>query len=211
MRLIGYWIESLTDLDYLPPQEFVGSMPESDRQKVAVYLENGEKYAAYRGYSWCRVFCDRKMGDSEISDGYWVWPEDLGHYVREHGVVLPREFIDQVLTGTPRLPHSHWPSGKPDLLFWKQWCKTHQLGRYRSRLADAKTRGDRAAARLFAAAVAEREAKDGVSDKTCLWAGCSNWALNGRALCAACLLRDEAPIIGSAGYPGLREVLGAST
>jgi hypothetical protein len=33
------------------------------------------------------------MGDSDLTDGIWVWPEGLEHYVRHHHVRLPGQFI----------------------------------------------------------------------------------------------------------------------
>ena len=34
------------------------------------------------------------MGSRDLTDGVWVWPEGLAHYVRDHGVVLPTSFIE---------------------------------------------------------------------------------------------------------------------
>src|SRR5258708_34848709 len=66
MRLIGYWIESLNDLDYFPPQEFVGGLSLSTRAEVADYLDTGLKYAAYRGVSWCRFFLQPPDGQPRV-------------------------------------------------------------------------------------------------------------------------------------------------
>lgn len=40
-----------------------------------------------------------------MSDGTWLWPEGLSHYVREHGVVLPEEFVVHALS-TPIPPRT---------------------------------------------------------------------------------------------------------
>jgi hypothetical protein len=37
------------------------------------------------------------MGSIERTDGIYVWPEGLTHYVKEHNVRLPQEFVDHVL------------------------------------------------------------------------------------------------------------------
>jgi hypothetical protein len=39
------------------------------------------------------------VGSGELSDGRYVWPEGLAHYVAEHGVRLPNEFVHHVLAG----------------------------------------------------------------------------------------------------------------
>jgi hypothetical protein len=33
------------------------------------------------------------MGDSDLTDGIWIWPEGLVHYVETHGLALPEEFV----------------------------------------------------------------------------------------------------------------------
>jgi len=37
------------------------------------------------------------MGCGDITDGVWVWPEGLGHYVGVHGVRLGEEFVKDVV------------------------------------------------------------------------------------------------------------------
>jgi hypothetical protein len=36
------------------------------------------------------------MGSYDFTDGVWVWPEGLSHYVEIHCVRLPAEFIDHL-------------------------------------------------------------------------------------------------------------------
>ena len=33
------------------------------------------------------------MGSDDFTDGVWVWPEGLHHYVRHHQIRLPEEFL----------------------------------------------------------------------------------------------------------------------
>jgi len=37
------------------------------------------------------------MGRGELTDGVYVWPEGLAHYLEKHNVRLPQEFVDHVL------------------------------------------------------------------------------------------------------------------
>jgi len=201
VRLIGYWIRTLDDTDYVPPQELVGPLPDDVRLAVADYLDRGQEYQRYRGRSWCRFYCDRTMGSREFSDGLWVWPSDLGHYVRDHGVLLPEEFAQHALSGSPPLPMSQWaPRGDLDQEFWKEWCGTHRSGQYRQRLQDAKRNADEEALRLFEVAAKKLEAKEGLSLDRCQWIGCTSRALAGRALCAGSSLRTENPLRCPAHY-----------
>jgi hypothetical protein len=34
------------------------------------------------------------MGCRDLTDGTWVWPEGLTHYVRVHHVALPASFLE---------------------------------------------------------------------------------------------------------------------
>jgi hypothetical protein len=66
------------------------------KAKVVSYLRQGWIRAHYRGYSYCRFYCgisNTQMGTCDLSDGVWVWPEGLPHYVEEHSVRLPLDFL----------------------------------------------------------------------------------------------------------------------
>lgn len=46
------------------------------------------------GYSRCRI-CNAQNGNLELTDDVFIWPEGLAHYVRDHAVRLPVEFVVQ--------------------------------------------------------------------------------------------------------------------
>jgi hypothetical protein len=159
MRLIGYWIESLRDTDYPAPQEFVGDWSPDVRARVADHLDRGQVWAEYRGISWCRFLCNYpSMGSRELTDGYWVWPEGLSHYVRDHAVTLPPEFVRHIESRPVPIPEEQWDMSVPDEEFWKAWSRRNTSREWRARLAAARQGADREAERVFADAVAEREA-----------------------------------------------------
>lgn len=68
---------------------------DDERIDVVHHLEHGLVTRAYMGSSRCR-FCDSAIGNLELTDGTFVWPEGLAHYVKEHGVRLPAEFVAHV-------------------------------------------------------------------------------------------------------------------
>jgi hypothetical protein len=45
-----------------------------------------------------RIFDKDEMGSGERTDGVYVWPEGLVHYLEKHNVRLPQEFVDHVLS-----------------------------------------------------------------------------------------------------------------
>lgn len=56
------------------------------------YVESGTVARAYRGLSPCR-FCGEHNGSKECTDGAYLWPEGLAHYIEAHEVRLPESFV----------------------------------------------------------------------------------------------------------------------
>jgi hypothetical protein len=93
--MIGFWASPGND-DLPNPADFVdGSWDESERQLVDDYLASGQVAAAWIGASRCRL-CKRVNGSRDFTDGFFLWPEGLGHYVLDHGVRLPAEFLAHI-------------------------------------------------------------------------------------------------------------------
>jgi hypothetical protein len=112
LRQVGYWrnpddsrTQSLPD-----PMSFVdASWDRSERKRVIRYLRAGQDHFACHGYSWCRFKCgisDTRMGTRDLTDGYYVWPEGLAHYLEAHAVKPPEEFLDHVRRRTAQRPVS---------------------------------------------------------------------------------------------------------
>lgn len=96
LLLIGYW-RSDTAPDWPDPRRLVDpSWDAADRALVADYLDHGQRAPwASAGPSMCRL-CGEPVGSMEFLDGTYLWPEGLGHYVREHSVRLPRAILDHI-------------------------------------------------------------------------------------------------------------------
>jgi hypothetical protein len=98
-RPLGYWHYAHGAEKSLPrPHDLVlpGWISAGDKKKLVAYLRSGATYETWRGYSDCRFDCgidDCAMGDRDLTDGVWVWPEGLHHYVDKHDVMLPEEFV----------------------------------------------------------------------------------------------------------------------
>lgn len=118
VALIGYWHR-----EYAPqwpnPRDFVDeTWDASEREMVASYLASAPILAnAYRGLSDCRL-CGVSNGSEEYTDGAFLWPEGLSHYVGEHSVRLPRRVIDHIREHVGdfeqhdwRLLQREWPPG----------------------------------------------------------------------------------------------------
>ena len=210
MHLIGYWVQSLLDVKYFPPQELVGELPAETRELVATYLDRGSVFESYRGISWCRFGCKHaSMGSRELTDGQWVWPEGLSHYIRDHGVTLPNQFLRHVLGGG-----SHAPADSPEQIpsdqLWCEWCNATSSRHMQPALAKARALAPARAQELREASWRHREAKGGLSKAPCVQQGCTNMALAGMALCAMHASSLDGFDPGSMAYfEGLVEVLNA--
>jgi hypothetical protein len=108
LQLIGYWARDGLQLPYPHPVRLVRrSWRAEDRERIVAYLRSGHIIRPQLGYSFCRFACgipNREMGDSERTDGEWVWPEGLPHYVEAHSVCLPEEFVATMASRGWRAP-----------------------------------------------------------------------------------------------------------
>ena len=74
--------------------------PATERALVAAYVRRGFLESWELGYSWCRFRCGaapREMGCAWLTDGRFVWPEGLAHYIEAHAVRPSAAFIAHVL------------------------------------------------------------------------------------------------------------------
>src|SRR5262245_48470650 len=104
LKAIGYWRPNDGsgaghDSDLPDPRWFVRrGRGNGERGRILAYLRAGREYERYAGYSYCRFWLcwtpPKFMGDGDLTDGVWIWPQGLAHYVQRHWVCLPEEFIE---------------------------------------------------------------------------------------------------------------------
>lgn len=97
---IGLWQSDLEP--HLPhPKQFVDETW-GEQEKQAVISRLKSSYALpypYAGKSWCRFNCgETEMGNRDFSDGIYLFPEGLVHYLEHHAVKLPKSTIETMLT-----------------------------------------------------------------------------------------------------------------
>lgn len=117
--LIGYW-RSERDPEWPDPATFVDPAWDDDvRFQVLSYLRHAQIAHACMGYSPCRM-CDlSKNGNLELTDGTYLWPEGLAHYVETHDVRLPTQFVKHCLRTEEYLfdrevDRRWWAASQPD-------------------------------------------------------------------------------------------------
>lgn len=100
MKRVGFWKGSL--FDGLPdPRRLVDvTWDPHERALVVAYLKAGREANAFFGYSHCRFECgkqDRDLGCHDLTDDVYVWPEGYAHYIEDHGVRPPADFVAHVM------------------------------------------------------------------------------------------------------------------
>lgn len=79
-------------------------LTDENRAKLVEYLKTGQVVCRYMGTSWCRFGCEEgpnlNMGSGDFTDGKYLWPEGLSHYVEAHRVKLPDDFVNHALGRT---------------------------------------------------------------------------------------------------------------
>lgn len=147
LRGIGYWIDhhvlhyneearklNAPLLELPDPQRLLEACgPHPVDPRVIDYLRAGHELQACLGFAYCRFNCgidEEELGCRDLSDGVWVWPEGLHHYIETHQVPLPEEFLATMAGHDWQVPAEALTgvSGAEgwSLDFWKQWY-TQQL------------------------------------------------------------------------------------
>jgi len=185
MKAVGFWIRDVFDDEFIHPSEVAGVLSADEASVVLAYLRRGVVVERYRGFSWCRCRCgieSPNMGSCDLSDGEWLWPEGLSHYVEVHRVGLPAEFVARA-AGSLDVP-SAAATDEEDFMPWIHWCREHRNPGYLAALAEARSVSERQFSAEIAARITRFEEQKGVSAEPCAWIGCGRHALSGMRLCS---------------------------
>jgi hypothetical protein len=116
---VGFWADTKGGIEYLAnvifdrlpdPRDLVDpDWSLQERELIAAYLNAAPDVEHWLGYSYCRFDCGESgtaMGTTDKSDGRYLWPEGLSHYVLKHSVRLPEDFIRHIhaAAGNPSNP-----------------------------------------------------------------------------------------------------------
>lgn len=195
IRLIGYWWSSYEGGPDPHPADLCDSAwNPHDREALLRYLDNAPVLFAYFGYSYCRFDCgidDKQMGCRTLTDGTWGWPQGLAHYVRQHAVRLPDEFVAHARQAGFEMrydiPDDDWlPAPEADLSFWRTWAFENfpraELDRLIGEHLKALSHKETGEARILIE-------KCGRGQSKCLWGGCNELALLDFRYCPKCSVR----------------------
>lgn len=138
LKAIGYWSDPLLGRERwvspATPQTILATLRRTSPDPLVVsYLRDAHVLERSRGWSWCRLRCgapDGQMENTDVTDGIWVWPAGLTHYVVVHGLQLPGEFVAHVHANNGSIPAlaadlvdmlPRLRAAAMDYSFWNRW------------------------------------------------------------------------------------------
>jgi hypothetical protein len=155
LKAVGYWRPLPKYRNYARAEDFrlpdptLLTRPEwcrEERHQIASYLESRLIFIAWGGFSYCRFECDVARGAVGppgtccLTDGEWLWPEGLVHYIEKHHVMLPEEFIATMKRNDWRVEDlleeegksypndaGTQPRGGIDFSFWIDWGEANSM------------------------------------------------------------------------------------
>ncbi|MDH6711481.1 hypothetical protein P3T27_008239 [Kitasatospora sp. MAA19] len=96
-RHLGYYRELVTGEKQAPSMlPFLHAGPDKDDAALISYLRAGTLLAATTSIARCRLTPEGPpLGSiALLTDGTWFWPSDLAHYVEQHHLRLPPDFVN---------------------------------------------------------------------------------------------------------------------
>lgn len=126
LEVLGWWFNPHAPTVLPLPQRLVGGLDDHARAAVLAHLRAGRTLVTWPAASFCRFDCGiGELGTQDLTDGTFVWPDGLAHYVERHDVRLPEHFVAHAqsrrgLVGPGRLPKAGF--GLYDKEPWLRWA-----------------------------------------------------------------------------------------
>jgi len=98
-KWFGFWRVNPSSDAYLPELSawIDPTWNPNDKDKILAYLENSPMVVASTSVRTPCLICDEALNSSNFqSDGVWLWPEDLKHYIHMHHVKIPSSFENHI-------------------------------------------------------------------------------------------------------------------
>lgn len=124
LRSIGCWDEIYVPGAIKWPRERRGRSITDDvdlgvDKDLVAYLTHAPVESWELASSWCRLCgLTQRMGCATRSDGVYMWPDGLVHYVADHAIELPAAFLRHVEATLASLRSAGHPA-PPDARNWR--------------------------------------------------------------------------------------------
>lgn len=130
LEVLGWWFHERAPDEWPRPQRLVRRWNAKDKALVVRYLRAGKTLVRYGAAAPCRFACGvRHVGNRDLTDGTFVWPDGLAHYVLHHSVALPAHFVAHVRARGGRVAPFELPrvrTGLYDAAPWLRWARAQR-------------------------------------------------------------------------------------
>jgi hypothetical protein len=128
LTVLGWWFRPDAPSEMPLPQRLVGGWHADARAATLRYLRAGTALMNYPDASFCRFECGvGELGRADLTDGRYVWPDGLAHYVEQHDVRLPDDFVARAVAAGGEIAPFRAPKprfGLYDPSAWLLWART---------------------------------------------------------------------------------------
>ena len=108
LRSFGFWWSD-REPELPHPSAYVDETWDAEeRRQVVEYIREAPVYLLWKGWSWCRFGCKGHFGTKDLTDGAWIFPEGLAHYVECHGVKPSDDFLAHIRGNEYQIPDIPW-------------------------------------------------------------------------------------------------------
>ena len=91
-------LKFILDDDNLVHSNLLGTEPLSNKNQILLYLKSGYKISSLASVRECDICSETAGPRTYITDGFWVWPLWLCHYVEDHKIKLPDDLIKRIIS-----------------------------------------------------------------------------------------------------------------
>lgn len=96
-KMLGMWAEYCGEDFPSIAVAHKGNIDNEIRERIAAYLENSPIWVASPGVAHSLLNGNEIAGTTSIrTDGTWAWHDTFAHYVRNHAIVPPDDFLKWV-------------------------------------------------------------------------------------------------------------------
>jgi len=100
----GFWGKPGSKTSFEQSATIDHNLEKNQKERIINYLSQSPLVCGAYGIVACQR-CEKKFKGPNIhSDGVWVWPGTLMHYVQEHDVSLPKDFLKHIVRSAYKPP-----------------------------------------------------------------------------------------------------------
>jgi len=113
--------DSIIPEKYIDPSKLIDKdfWMKYNKSETILYLKNGTPIKWYRGFSSCRI-CGKILGVHERTDGVWYWPDQFEHYIENHDIRIPEDFLNNL---SKVKFNTEKRQLELDESYWQNWCQ----------------------------------------------------------------------------------------